>query len=97
MGERPTGMAGRKVITHRAGWSCCCFSFLNLMNYKPKSTAHKQQQAIGQGISHRLEKLLGSRLTQREVGAKLGISYECARQTEYRALYKLKMRLEGKI
>lgn len=62
-----------------------------------KSAAHKQQQAIGQGISKRLEQLLGTRLTQREVGAKLGISYECVRQTEYRALYKLKMRLEGKI
>jgi len=58
------------------------------------STAFKQQQAHGREISKRLEKLLGVRLTQREVGEQLGISYEGARKIEYRALHKLALRLK---
>lgn len=59
------------------------------------SFSFKRQQAIGRAFSKRLEKFLGTRLTQRQVGAKLGLSYEGVRKIEYRALYKIAIGMKG--
>lgn len=61
------------------------------------SVAFKRQIEVGRAISKRMESLFGSRLTQSQVGDIMGLSYEGVRKIEYRALYKLRMRLEGKI
>lgn len=61
------------------------------------SVAFKQQMAVGRAISKRLDKQFGARLTQREAGAKMGMSCEGFRRLEYRTLYKVLMRMKGKI
>lgn len=55
------------------------------------SVAFKQQMSIGHCISKQLDPLL----TQRQVADKLGISQEAVRKIEYRALFKIAMRMKA--